>query len=77
MSEGVQKEIEELNTAASAFMKSQILLVANQYDLFSEIEGQQLAAQEISGLLKICRFIIRAMPYFQVWIKDTQMSKTT
>jgi SAM-dependent methyltransferase len=51
MSENIAREIEALKDEASAFMKSQVLLVANQYDLFTQIEGRRLKASEISDLL--------------------------
>ncbi|UCE20394.1 MAG: methyltransferase [Gemmatimonadota bacterium] len=47
----MEKEIDALRNEASAFMRSQVLLVANQYDLFTRIEGRRLKASEISDIL--------------------------
>lgn len=51
MSKEVQKEIEALKEVTSAFMKSQVLLVANQYDLFTRIDGRKMTAEKIAALL--------------------------
>lgn len=51
MSEEIAKEIEALRDVASAFMKSQVLLVANQYDLFTKINGRNMTSEKIAELL--------------------------
>ena len=47
----VSAETEALKDVASAFMKSQVLLVANQYDLFTKIDGRNMTSEEMAGLL--------------------------
>ena len=51
MSDAVVKEIEVLGDVATAFMKSQVILVANSYDLFTKIDGHMMAADEIASIL--------------------------
>lgn len=48
MSAKIEKEIEALNDEASAFMRSQVLLVANQYGLFTELDGRSMTSDEIA-----------------------------
>lgn len=47
----VMKEIEILNDIGSAFMKSQVLLVANYYDLFTRIGEHCLTVDDVAQLL--------------------------
>ena len=47
----VMKEIEELNNIGSAFMKSQVLLVANYYDLFTRLGEHCLTPDDMAQVL--------------------------
>jgi predicted O-methyltransferase YrrM len=42
------KEVEALNDVASAFMQSQVLLVANDLDLFTRLDEGSMAADEVA-----------------------------
>ncbi|MFQ6092352.1 MAG: methyltransferase [bacterium] len=52
MLEDVAKRVEDLSAVASVFMQSQVILVANEYDLFTKIDGRSLTVDEVAATLQ-------------------------